>query len=57
MNNLFKIKYKTFEDEIHEVEAVCEQLIDAMLIIERYEGRPVTIVRVVSLPMGAEAVK
>lgn len=57
MNKLFKIKYKTHEGVAHEVEAVCEHMVDAMLIIERYEGRPVTIVNVLTLPMKPEAVK
>lgn len=57
MNKLFKIKYKTHEGVAHEVEAVCEHMIDAMLIIERYEGRPVTIIDALTLPMKPEAVK
>lgn len=57
MNKLFRIKYKTKAGERHEIEIVCEHLVDAMALLQRYEGSSIYPSEVVSSPMKMELVK
>lgn len=57
MNKLFRIKYKTKAGDRHEIEIVCEHLVDAMALLQRYEGSNIYPSEVVSSPMKMELVK